>query len=252
MFRFLAHIIFAIFFLCFSVNEEKYDKIFTADYAKALVFTQGNYPLIKKCCSAKGNDPALLSSVVFPELIRYSFLQDLMETSALEYMYVDYGSGAANFSVGVFQMKPSFVEELEQLTEEHYFLNQKYPEVISFSATDEKSKRKERIKRLSVVDWQITYVNCFISYLSDKYKSKTFSSFAQQVAFYACAYNGGFRRSEDEIEKLVHKKQFPYGKNYKGEQYSYGRIAAYFYTKHYKQLITSSTKPKPSAQVKAR
>ncbi len=52
-------------------------------------------------------------SIVLPELIRWNALQDIMETTALELLYVEKGKDGADFSIGYFQMKPSFIENLE-------------------------------------------------------------------------------------------------------------------------------------------
>ena len=52
-------------------------------------------------------------AVVFPEIVRYSDLEDLIQIRALKVLYVQYGRKYADFSVGHFQMKPSFIEQLE-------------------------------------------------------------------------------------------------------------------------------------------
>ena len=50
------------------------------------------------------------TAIFFPELIRYSFIRDLLETTALEYLYIENGKNYADFSIGRMQMKPSFIE----------------------------------------------------------------------------------------------------------------------------------------------
>ena len=54
-----------------------------------------------------------LAAILFPELIRYSVYKDFFETQALELLYIDYGKKTADFSIGRFQMKPSFAEAVE-------------------------------------------------------------------------------------------------------------------------------------------
>ena len=56
----------------------------------------------------------LAVAVVFPELVRYSALMDFMETTAVKALYQQKGVKGADFSIGRFQMKPSFVEDLER------------------------------------------------------------------------------------------------------------------------------------------
>ena len=56
----------------------------------------------------------LAVAVVFPELVRYSALMDFMETTAVKALYQQKGVKGADFSIGRFQMKPSFVADLER------------------------------------------------------------------------------------------------------------------------------------------
>ena len=49
-------------------------------------------------------------AVVFPELIRYSALRDKIEITLLKSLYIYKGDDYADFSIGQFQMKPSFAE----------------------------------------------------------------------------------------------------------------------------------------------
>ena len=58
-------------------------------------------------------DPLLAEAVVWPETVRYRKLQDLMETAANYGSYITTGKGP-DYSIGIFQMKPSFVEDLEK------------------------------------------------------------------------------------------------------------------------------------------
>ncbi len=58
-------------------------------------------------------DPNFARAIVFPETVRYSFLQNQAEIAGLMVLYVKYGSAYADFSVGRFQMKPSFAEQIE-------------------------------------------------------------------------------------------------------------------------------------------
>jgi hypothetical protein len=48
-------------------------------------------------------DSQMASAIVFPELIRYSYLRDVIEITALKALYVQYGSGYSDFSIGPFR-----------------------------------------------------------------------------------------------------------------------------------------------------
>ena|ERR1700741_2257918 len=240
--KILLHIFLPLSLLCFTTEQSKYDKVFAEDYTKALRFLRTNFPAIQKITLAKNNDVALLSSTVFPELVRYSVLKDLLETGALELMYVEHGASVADFSIGAFQMKPSFVEDLENTVLKNDSLSKIYPTVISFIGKKEKEKRNERLKRLRSISWQVMYANCFLSVMELKYKEKKFASANEKIKFYACAYNGGFHRKEKDIESAIALKQFPYGKKYTGEQYAYSDVADDFYQQQFTKLFTPSCK----------
>lgn len=236
--KLLLHSILPFLLLCFRSAPQSYEQAFAADYASALRFVKVNLPFIRKSALVKKNDPALLASTVFPELLRYSFFKDVLETGALELMYTEHGSTVADFSIGAFQMKPSFAEDLENTIAKNDSLAKIYSALKAFSTTTEKGKRQERLKRLRSLHWQLQYANCFLSVMELKYKDKTFASPNDKIKFFACAYNSGFHRKEKDIEARITVRQFPYGKNYTGEQYAYSDVAGDFYSKHSTRLFT--------------
>ena len=60
-----------------------------------------------------------VTAIVYPELLRYNYIQDFIETSGLELIYMRYGAKTADFSIGHFQMKPSFAEHIEKYIEKN-------------------------------------------------------------------------------------------------------------------------------------
>ena len=50
-------------------------------------------------------------SIVAPEITQYSFIRNTLESYTLNVLYVQYGRAYADYSIGFFQMKPSFIEE---------------------------------------------------------------------------------------------------------------------------------------------
>ena len=83
--------------------------------------------------SADDNRTAL--SIVFPEVIRFNSFSDFIETKTLEWVYVDYGAEKADFSIGLFQMKPSFIEKLEEATKSDPSLFRPFSDILSYPTT---------------------------------------------------------------------------------------------------------------------
>ena len=143
-------------------------------------------------------DPKIAESVVWPELERYSRLQDLMETGANYGAYIRSGGGP-DFSIGLFQMKPSFVEDLEKAWMRSG-LARRYN--LWFDTDPTPTARRVRIARLQKEDWQVTYVGVFLRLLYASYGSYNKKGertqdgletlpVADQVRLAATAYNHG-------------------------------------------------------------
>ena len=65
------------------------------------------------CSGICSKDAAFMQAIVFPELMLYNSVKDDIESESLRVLYVQFGKAYADFSVGPFQMKPSFAEEVE-------------------------------------------------------------------------------------------------------------------------------------------
>lgn len=89
-----------------------YAEIFGNDWQKALTFLEENNNWIKPALAEYDVPYDEAVAVVFPELVRYSALRDKMEITMLKTLYRNLGDDYANFSIGVFQIKPSFAEEI--------------------------------------------------------------------------------------------------------------------------------------------
>lgn len=97
-------------------------------------------------------EAGLAMCIVAPEVSQYSRLSDSAETGMLKLLYVQ--RGLSDFSVGLFQMKPSFIENLEKEVLQDEELLRLFPDVPVKQETERKN-RSERIKRLSLLDWQV-------------------------------------------------------------------------------------------------
>jgi hypothetical protein len=115
-------------------------------------------------------------AIVFPEMIRWSAFNDFIETAAVEQLYVRQGKAVADFSIGHFQMKPSFIEDLEQYVSEHPYLRAAQSVVIT--ERDLRKARTLRISRMKTFDWQLRYAHAFWIVAKDKYKRYIFRNSA--------------------------------------------------------------------------
>jgi hypothetical protein len=168
-------------------------------------------------------------SIVLPELIRWNALKDIMETSALELLYVEKGKDKADFSIGYFQMKPSFIENLENYVDLNREDLPNQCSLILITNEDEREVRKERILRLQKFEWQIKYAYVYWGVIQHSVGNKKFSNIDDRINFFAAAYNYGFEEDERKIEEWRYCRFFPFGSRYQGEQIAYGELAVLFF-----------------------
>jgi hypothetical protein len=162
--------------------------------------------------------------VVYPECARFSTLSNQAEGTVLEYYYIKDGIRGADFSVGRFQMKPSFIEALEMRIASEPWL-QSYKAHFSYATQDEKQQREERLDRLLDESWQTHYLCCF--YLIQQHDTEgKFTSVDERMAYIAAAYNYGFTRPAAEIAHWRTVNGFPYGQA--ASEYNYADLALAF------------------------
>jgi hypothetical protein len=217
--------LFVVFFSIIGLaqNPEQY---FGADYCEAKRMSQSNSAAFSRVVT--GRQKAEIMAVAFPELIRFSRFQNFFETSALEILYVKQGAKAADFSIGPYQIKPSFAELIENYTDTAKSL-QRYKSYLKYKPTNIQQVRSERIKRLSSVNWQIIYLSIFYKILNNKFPELINLSANERVAFMASAYNHGFMHSFDEIKKWQSQKTFPYGTSQQNNPFAYSEVSLYYY-----------------------
>ena len=87
-----------------------YSEIFGEDWTKAETFEKENRSWMEPVLAKNHISYPLAIAIIFPEFVRYSALRDKMEISLLKTLYINLGEDYANFSIGQFQMKPSFAE----------------------------------------------------------------------------------------------------------------------------------------------
>jgi hypothetical protein len=150
-----------------------------------------------------------------------------MEITLLKTLYVNLGEDYANFSIGQFQMKPSFAEMITE--QAPAVLEQRSGITFKNSSDfdDIKDFRKTIIKNLEDPVSQINYLIAFIRICEKNFKSDGKDEFSE-VKFLSTAYNFGFNRKEADIESMIDKKFFN-TKLLNGEKYSYSDVSLFWY-----------------------
>lgn len=212
-----------------QTDTEDYPAIFGDDYRAALVLIEEE-PWVADTLRAHGLDPWFALSVVFPEMIRYSSIMDYLQLKGLEVLYVQNGAGYSDFSVGWFQMKPSFAERIEADILGNN-LDSAYPTLAAIRAdtTASPEARKNRLDRLKDPYFQVLYLEAFLRWMDRKYAAHLFLSEDEKLAFYATAYNAGYFKDEAVIREEMRKARFYTGLDGNGRKYRYSEVAVGFY-----------------------
>jgi len=212
-------------------QEKDYKKIFGGDWEKAEVFVSENETWMKKLSGKYDVSFPEAIAVVFPELIRYSALRDKMEITLLKALYINLGEDYANFSVGQFQMKPSFAESIQnKLPMLKDNLRNRFMEKTANK--DIREYRSAIVKDLEDPESQFLYLIAFLKICEAAYDLKGMDE-SQKIRFLATAYNYSFLKSFGEVEKMSDKSYF-HTKPVKSESYSYADISAYWHENYYK------------------
>jgi len=224
LFTFLISVVFLNSTSSQTIN---YQELFGSDWNKAVAFEKENRSWMKPVLEKNHIPYSLAIAVIFPELVRYSALRDKMEITLLKALYINLGQDYANFSIGHFQMKPSFAE----------MVREQAPEVLSrksgiiFKSRSEfddiKNYRKSIVTDLEDTRTQFNYLVAFLKICEKKYKTNRKPETAR-LAFCATAYNYGIDKSAGEINSMIDKKFFN-TKLFKTENYSYADVSLFWY-----------------------
>ena len=211
-------------------QQPDYRELFGDDWKKAEKFVNENRNWMEPLLEKNEISYPLAIAVIFPELVRYSALRDKMETSMLKILYINLGEEYANFSIGQFQMKPSFAEAIRE----------KGPGVmtkrsgISFRGQHEFENitqyRKSIVNDLEDTKIQLNYLIAFLKFCEHEYDLKRMSE-NDRVKFLSTVYNYGLDKSEEEIEAMTGKK-FYNTKLFKTNNYSYADVSLFWYNEY--------------------
>jgi len=217
--------------LCLGIHSlflPDFPAIFGKQYENSCLnmkeWDQEIYTLAEKYSS----DPQIIRAVLFPELMRYGMIRDIIETSGLELVYVS--TGEADFSIGPFQMKPSFAEKLENYAAKKPHKYSGFIDLLRYQSTDPQGIRRERIDRLQSGSFQILYAILFYQIVNERFPEvlkKESTEF--QVRFFATAYNHDFLVPRREIENYMNRAFYPFGSLNNKKKYIYSDISWYFF-----------------------
>lgn len=233
--KFFRIILIVLFFFCFGIisfsQKTDYKNIFGSDWEKAESFISENESWMKQLSEKYYVSYPLAIAVVFPELIRYSALRDKMEITLLKALYINLGEEYANFSIGQFQMKPSFAESIHRKVP---LLKGRLRNQFRGKMTDNDIRKYRAliVKDLEQPESQFLYLIAFLKICGSVYNLKEMDE-EERLKFLATAYNYSFQKSFDEVNKMTDKKFF-YTKLIKGESYSYADISAFWYENYRK------------------
>lgn len=172
--------------------------------------------------------------IIFPELIRYSALQNKIEVSLLKTLYVYKGKDYADFSIGIFQMKPSFAEQIRNLS--YQSNNPSLRKLFDNDFDSEKEDhRKQLVTELNNPVTEFKYLIAFFKIANQIYHGKHWNSVDEKVRHFATLYNCGVQHSEGYIREMSRQKYF--STTVFGPYYCYADIASYYFNKSNHQTI---------------
>ncbi|MCX6330176.1 MAG: hypothetical protein NTZ85_11785 [Bacteroidia bacterium] len=214
-----------------------YAEIFGGDWQKALAFVEKNNIWIKPALKKYNIPYEEAVAVVFPELVRYSALRDKMETALLKTLYRNLGDDYADFSIGVFQVKPSFAEKIrdDALVVKNRKIKNLFKDRSAYP--DERAFRASIVADLENPKTELDYIVAFLKICENRFVINR-SDEASKIEFLATAYNTGFWKSSEEIEAMIEKKFFN-TKLFKTENYSYADVALFWYNQYLQTTFNS-------------
>ena len=162
-------------------------------------------------------------AIVAPEAGCYNSLSDYFETAAVKNGYPS--NGSPDYSIGVFQMKPSFAESLENEVDKDAALKAKYGSKLAYSSSNVTSKRRERVNRLASDKWQIYYLAVFVDIVKKRTSTWNLKDAESKVRYWATLYNAGLYLSKARVEQRQGVKQFPRGT----KEFNYSAVALELY-----------------------
>jgi len=227
--------------LALPAAAEDYAVIFGQKYVEAEQFLAQN-AWITKSLSLPPAETRIAVAIVFPEIVRFRVLEDEIQVRALKVLYVQLGWKYANFSVGHFQMKPVFAEQLERDYDRLFSAAEKAAAgIASYDLDDSSPLRNARVLRLNDLYGQAEYLRLFMMIMDKRYAKLTFADDLAKLRFYATAYNAGYSRGEAAIRKAMGLRWFHVQLLFPKDRYNYADVAADYFSRHSVQTARRSS-----------
>lgn len=201
-------------------------------YGAAVAEVTCRWPEWQATLSGYGVPADEVIATVFPELVRFRTLRNEVEVFSLKVLYVRQGPRYADFSIGSFQMKPSFAERLESQVLEWEWtaptLHRKWRRLLSYDegSTPEQTRRL-RVDRLSAVEWQLAYAACFYDAVANRGLLAE-ADHGRRIVLLSAAYNAGFWLDRDELLTRAAVARYLPDPARPGTRTHYYEVAAYF------------------------
>ena len=214
-----------LFLFCGSISfAQTYEESFPKQFQKALGLKQ----VYEQLLIEDGiQNVAFYLSIVFPEMERYTETRDELETlfTKITYTTINDYEGC---SIGAFQMKPKFAEDVELYIQKDKELRNRYSELYLTDEISEFTKKHNRIVRLQSKNYQLLYLRAFVDICRAKYDLIN-ETIENQLKVIATAYNVGLRDME-YLRKQMKKTSFPDGVNAEGSKWNYSELVVHYYS----------------------
>jgi hypothetical protein len=217
-----------------------YQDIFGHDWQNALAFVGINKNWVEPKLDKYNISYPMAIAVVFPELVRYSAVRDKIEITLLKALYINLGNDYADFSIGPFQMKPSFAEMVREKAT--IVMGRKSKSLFKNRSeyTDNKTFRAAIVTELEDPETEINYLIAFFKICESSFNIK-WKDENDKLRFFATAYNYGFNKKAEQIKSMTDKKFFN-TRVFKTDNFSYADIASFWYKQYIAESLISNPK----------
>lgn len=210
-------------------SNADFGKTFGVKATRANTRMQAMQQSFEICSGISEHSVSFMQSIVFPEVMRYNTIKDGIESESLKTLYVQFGEEYANFSIGIFQIKPSFAETVETKCKQLLPVEIYQELQLNYNEKTAENIRAKRIERLLDEDWQLIYLSGFIVVCNKIYCNKKFINDTEKLQWYATVYNAGFDKSEEYIYKKITEANFYLAQQMPGKKFKYAAIATWYY-----------------------
>ncbi len=205
------------------MSSMTYFEAYEKESQDALLFVRENKETIRILNNyLSQEDSRIAMCIVAPEISQYSKIADTAETFALYTLYVQ--GQVTNFSIGSFQMKPTFAINIENEVKKSSCLSN-YRDLIIDKNTD-REIRYERVERLSSLKWQLKYLSAFIEIVKERTSKMIFKNQEEKLRYWATLYNAGIYTKESRILSLYEVEGFP---SFSTNSFNYAEVCIEFY-----------------------